>query len=64
MLSVICFVSFAFCYVVITRFMFLLLVVCCFLVLFVLLSIFCILCFCIVSPHVYSCPLAICVQVY
>ena len=40
----------------------------CFLVLYVLLSILCVLCFCIalctVSPHVYNCFFSICIKVY
>jgi hypothetical protein len=36
----------------------------CFIVSYVLLSILCVLCLCIVSPHVYSCLFSICVQFY
>ena len=66
---VICFMSFALCYVPINCFMFLnLYIVCCFFVVYVLLSILCVLCFCIilctVSLHVYICLFSICVQFY
>jgi hypothetical protein len=56
-LTVICVMSLALCYVLITRFMFSLIHF--FVVLYVLLSILC-----IVFPHVYSCIFTIWVQVY
>jgi hypothetical protein len=55
---------FAFCYVLINCFMFLIIRFACFLVLYVLLYISCVLCFCIVSPNAYSCLFSICVQYY
>jgi len=64
-LLAICFMSFVLCYVLINCFMFLnLYLLCCFLVLHILLSILCVLCFCIVSPLVYSRLFSICVQFY
>ena len=67
-LFVICFVSFAVCYFRATCFMFLLIVLCCLVVLYDLISILCVLCFCIVLcivyPHLDSCFFYICVQVY
>ena len=52
-LTVICCVSFCLCYVLIIRFVFVFLF-CMFFFLFL-----CVLCFCIVSPHVYSCPFSV-----
>jgi len=67
-LIALCFMSFAFCYVLINFLCFIYSVNVCFLVLYVLLSILCILWFCnvlcIVSPRVYSCLFYICVQFY
>jgi hypothetical protein len=62
---VICFMSFALCYVLINCFMFFnySFYVCC-LVLYDLLCVFYVLCFCIFSPHVYSCLFSICAQLY
>jgi len=68
-LIAICFMSFAVCHVLINCIMFFnYSFYVCFLVLYVLLSISCVLCFCtvscIVSPHVYRCLFSICVQYY
>jgi hypothetical protein len=64
-LVVIWFVSFAISDVLNTRFTFFnCLFYDCFLVSCVLFSIFYVLCFCIVSSHVYSCLYTICVQAY
>ena len=68
MLSVICFVSFAVCYVLISLLCFYYLFYNCFLVLYVLLSILCVLCFCIilcsVSPRVHCSCFSVCVCVH
>ena len=56
--------SFALCYVLIKCFMFVHLFVVCLFVLYVLFSVVCVLCLCIVSPHVHSCLFSFCVQFY